>query len=160
MKLTLRRLTMLVVTAACWLLSAPAAEAVIQVQRGISGIAVGMSLGQVKSGLGTPWKTKKGTNDFGPFTQYVYRGGLTVSFQGNQGVTAVSITGLTDRTARDVGVGSTEKIVKKNVPGVKCETIVGVRSCHVGTFEAGRLITDFLLRNGRVTRVVVGIVID
>ena len=66
-----------------------------------------------------PGRTKTGHNDFGPFTQFLYRGGITITFQGNTSVTAVAITGHTDRTPSGVGVGSTEKQVKKGVHGVQ-----------------------------------------
>ena len=103
-----------------------------------------------------PAKTKHGSNDFGDFTQFVYKGGITVTFQGNQHVTAVSVSGKTYRTASGVGVGSTKAQVKNGVPGVKC----GASSCHVGQFKPGHRVTDFLLHNGHVSRVTVGFVID
>ena len=34
------------------------------------------------------------------------------------------------------------------------------RSCHTGTFAAGKTVTDFRIENGNVTSVTVGIVID
>lgn len=160
MKVCQGRVVTLVAAMACTLVLASSAQAIIQVQRGISGISLGMSPARVKGGLGAPAKVKKGSNDFGPFTQYLCAGGITVTFQGNANVTAVAITGGTDRTASGVGVGSTEKAVKKGVPGVKCETSAAVRSCHVGAFLPGRRVTDFLFRNGRVSRVTVGFVID
>jgi hypothetical protein len=160
MKVILRRAVVAVAVIALWLVPASTADAVIQVQRGISGIALGMSPARVKAGLGMPAKVKTGSNDFGPFTQYLYRGGITVTFQGNANVTAITITGPTDRTARGVGVGSTETAVKARVSGVKCETTGGVRSCHVGAFLPGHRVTDFVIRNGRVSRVTVGFVID
>jgi len=149
---------------AVWVLgSASMAQAVIQVQRGISGVTLKMTPVQVRAALGTPAKVKHGSNPFGPFTQYRYRGGITVTFQGNATVTAVAVTGRTDRTASGVGVGSTEKAVKRGVHGVKCEPgnhPGAVHSCHVGSFKPGHRVTDFLLRGGRVTRVTLGFVID
>ena len=53
-------------------------------------------------------------------------------FQGRTRVTSVETTGLGDRTAEGVGVGSSEADADA-LPGVKCETIVGVRSCHTST---------------------------
>src|SRR5438105_12057931 len=104
-----RRLLALAVVLASTLMPVATAQAIIQVQRGISGIALSMTPAQVKAGLGKPNKTKTGTNPFGAFTQYVYAGGITVTFQGNANVTAVAIAGQSDRTAGGVGVGSTEQ---------------------------------------------------
>jgi hypothetical protein len=72
-----------------------------------------MSQAQMKAGLGNPDRKKTGHNDFGPFTQFLYRGGITITFQGNTSVAAVAITGHTDRTSGGAGVGSTEEQVKK-----------------------------------------------
>jgi hypothetical protein len=160
MKLTRLRAFTLAAAVGSALASPPAAQAVIQVQRGISGIALGMSPAQVKTGLGNPRRVVTGTNDFGAFTQFLYGGGITVTFQGNASVTAVSIKGHTDRTPSGVGVGSTEREVKRGVRGVRCQTTAGVRDCHVGRFVPGRRVTDFLFHRGRVSRVTVGFVID
>ena len=147
--------------AAVAVLALPAqAVAYIQIDRGIAGARIGNTQAQVKTALGNPKLTKTGSNDFGPFTQFFYEGGLRVFFQGNDEVTAINTTGLGDRTAKGVGVGSTEKAVKSRVPGVKCETFDTVRSCHTGTGNPGERITDFFLKNGKVVRVTVGIVID
>ena len=142
---------------------ASTAQAVIQVQRGISGVRLGMSQARVKASLGTPAKVKHGSNPFGSFTVFRYAGGIRVTFQGNKNVTAVSITGHTDQTPSGVGVGSTEQQVKNGIHGVKCDSgnhSGGTRSCHVGSFKPGHRVTDFLIRNGHVTRVTVGFVID
>jgi hypothetical protein len=161
MKLSPRRSWVLAAAIAGTLAAASTAEAVIQLQTGITGIRLGMSQAQVKAGLGKPGKMKTGHNTFGPFTQFLYRGGITITFQGNTKVTAVAITGHTDRTPSGVGVGSTEKQVKKGVSGIKCQTRAAVRDCHLGTFRAGSRVTDFILGpNGRVTRVTIGFVID
>ncbi|HEY6395914.1 MAG TPA: hypothetical protein VIX82_00520 [Solirubrobacteraceae bacterium] len=142
---------------ACMLAAAPSAEAVIQVQRGISGIAIGMSAARVNEGLGTPSHVTTGTNDFGPFTQFLYPGAITVTFQGNANVTAVSISSPTDRTVRGVGIGSTLKAVKHGVPGVRCQTFAGVTDCMIGKLIANQRVTDFMIRHGRVTRVTIAI---
>jgi hypothetical protein len=72
----------------------------------------------------------------------------------------VFTTGRGDRTRHNVGVGSTEQAVRNRVPGVRCDTISGTRSCHTNEFEPGQRVTDFRIRNGRVTRVAVAFVID
>jgi hypothetical protein len=132
----------------------------IQIDRGIAGARIGNTRGEVRAALGTPTRVRTGTNDFGPFTEYRYRGGIRVLFQGGTSVSSVSTTGLGDRTARGVGVRSTERAVRRKVPGVTCQTTGGFRSCHTGDFLPGKRVTDFAIRNGRVTRVTVGIVID
>lgn len=144
------------------LLVAPAtASALIQIDRGIGGVRIGNTKAEVRAALGRPHRARSGRNAFGPFTRYTYRRErISVLFQGGNQVSSVTTTGRGDRTTRGVGVGSTERTVDARVPRVKCETIGGTRSCHTGDFTAGRRVTDFLIRRGRVTRVTVGIVID
>jgi hypothetical protein len=132
----------------------------IQVDRGIAGARIGNTRAEVRAALGTPSHVTNGSNDFGAFTQFRYAGGVTVTFQGRRHVTAVSTTGRGDRTARAVGVGSSERAVRRRVAGVTCETIAGSRSCHTGTFDPGKRVTDFIIRHKRVSRVTVGDVID
>lgn len=152
--------TLIGAAAAAALLAVPAsASAMIQIDKGIAGARLNNTQGQVKAALGKPAKVKHGANDFGHFTQFVYAGKLTVTFQGNAKVTAVSEQGKGDRTASGVGVGSKEAAVKK-LKGIKCENIVGSRHCHTGSFTAGKRVTDFFIRKGKVTRVDVGFVID
>ena len=142
------------------LVAPAAADALIQVDRGIAGARLGNTRAEVRTALGRPASIRTGTNDFGRFVQYRYRGGITVIFQGRREVSTVSTTGRGDRTARNVGVGSTEAAVRARVRGVRCETIAGFRSCHTGRFTVGEVVTDFLIRNGKVTRVSIGRVFD
>jgi len=142
-------------------LGAPAAaSALVQVDKGIAGARLGNTRGEVRTALGKPARIITGDNPFGQFVEYRYRGGIRVLFQGRTRVSSVSTTGRGDRTARNVGVGSRESTVKARVNGVKCETFGGVRSCHTGEFNAGEIVTDFMLRRGKVVRVTVGRVID
>ena len=75
-------------------------------------------------------------------------------------MTDVFTTRPGERTARGVGVGSTEGEVRAKVAGVRCRTESGFRHCFVGRFLPGRRITDFHIRRGRVTSVEVGFVVD
>lgn len=143
-----------------WALLPAAASALIQLDRGIAGARLGNTKKQVRAALGKPAKIRNGTNVFGPFTVFRYAGGIRVTFQGQQTVTAVATTGLGDRTTRGVGVRSTESAVRSRVPGVSCETFEGTRICQRGEGLPGERITAFFLKNGRVTRVIVGFVID
>jgi hypothetical protein len=142
-------------------LGAPAAaEAMIQVDRGIAGARLGNTRAEVRAALGAPESARSGTNDFGTFLEWRFRGGITVIFQGRREVSTVSTTGRGDRTRRAVGVGSTEAAVRNRVRGIRCETIAGTRSCHTGRFTVGEIITDFQLRGGKVRRVAIGRVFD
>jgi hypothetical protein len=142
------------------LIFAPAAEAMIQVDGGIAGARLGNTRDQVRAALGKPTKIRTSSNDFGPFVEYRFAGGIRVTFQGKTKVTAVETTGKGDRTPAGIGVGSGESAVKARVPGVKCEGVGSSRSCHTGDFVAGKTVTDFRIVSGKVTSVTVGIVID
>jgi hypothetical protein len=139
------------------LVAPAAATALIQIDRGIAGARLGNTKAEVRTALGQPRRVVRGSNIFGPFTRFRYAGGIRVTFQSGNRVTAVSTTGLGDRTARGVGVGSTRRAVRRRVPGVTCP-VVGI--CQTGTGEPGDRITAFFLRDGRVFQVSVGIVID
>jgi hypothetical protein len=148
-------------TVAAVLLAAAPAGAVIRPQKGMAGVRLGMSQTQMRDVLGDPTMTKQGQNDFGPFTQFLYPHSVTVTFQGNRNVTGISTRGRTEKTERGVGVGSTEAAVKRKVGHVRCETISGKPTCHVGSFEAGHRVTVFLIsKTGKVATVTVGFVLD
>src|SRR6478735_11365731 len=116
----MRRLSLLL--AVSFFVVAGDATAMIQIDRGIAGARLGATRDDVRAALGKPAKTAGGTNEFGRWVRYTYDGGLRVFFQGRTRVTSVQLTGLGDRTAKGVGVGSTEAEVTANVRGVKCET--------------------------------------
>jgi hypothetical protein len=139
-------------------LSSTAAASIV-VQRGIAGVDLGMTKAKVRARLGAPARIRRGSNEFGRFTEFVYPR-VRVSFQGNASVTALTTTSRLERTVRGVGVGSTEARVRARVAGVRCRTEFGFRHCFVGRFLAGRRVTDFRIRRGRVTSVTVGFVID
>jgi hypothetical protein len=136
------------------------AGAIIQLDRGIAGARIGNSKAEVRTALGQPARVRNGTNDFGPFTVFSYTGGIRVTFQSGNDVTAVSTKGLGDRTARGIGVRSTRSAVEQRVPGVDCNTFMGTTICQRGEGLPGQRVTAFFIRNGRVVRVTVGIVID
>lgn len=128
-------------------------------QRGIAGIELQMTKAEVRAKLGRPARTVNGRNDFGPYTTFTYPR-VTVSFQGRMRVTSTRTTSRLERTSAGVGVGSTEAMVKAHVRHVVCKTESGSRQCVLGKFLPGHTVTVFALKHGRVTSVVVGIVLD
>ncbi len=154
----MRRLSLLL--AVSFFVVAGDAMAMIQIDRGIAGARLGASREDVRAALGKPAKAAGGRNEFGRWARYDYAGGLRVFFQGRTRVTSVTTTGLGDRTAKGVGVGSTEADVTANVPGIRCETFETIRSCHTSDLLPGKRVTDFLITDGTVARITVGIVID
>lgn len=158
----MRRLVLFLTSlAAAALIVPPAAGALIQVDRGIAGARLNNTKAQVRVALGNPNRIRNGNNEFGSFTVFRYAGGIRVTFQSGNRVTAVTTTGRGDRTARNVGVGSTLSAVMNRVPQLaNCIPIPGGRLCQTGAGLPGERLTAFFLRNGRVTRVVVAFVID
>jgi hypothetical protein len=147
------------VIAAAVVLPAQASGAIV-VQKGIGGVALGMSKTKVRANLGTPTRTRTGKNEFGIYTVFVYPR-VRVTFQGGAAATAVETTSKHERTGSGVGVGSKTATVKTRIAGVKCEfSAAGAGHCYLGKFDPGRRVTDFFILKGHVTRVVIGFVID
>jgi hypothetical protein len=149
------------------LLAAPAAQAQIEVGQGMAGARLGMSKAQVRAALGAPDASRTRKDIFGSQTTWTFqRAGVRIAFRaGEDGPQALgfSTTRRVQRTASGVGVGSSRAQVRRGVPGVRCERFVpgDLLHCHVGRFEPGRTVTDFVVdRRGRVARVELGVVID
>lgn len=134
-------------------------EPTIVEQVGIAGINVGMTRLEVRSLLGQPTKQTRGSNDFGPFVEYRY-GDLRIGFQGAQKVTDISTSRQLDRTRSGIGPGSTRDELKKQLPKAVCKREFGYDHCYLGKWAPGKRITDFAMEQDRVSRVVVGTVID
>ena len=109
-----RLVSTLIALVALSLLVPVTASALVQINRGIAGARLSNTKAQVRTALGNPNRIVTGTNDFGPFTQFLYRGRITVTFQSGNRVTAVTTRGLGDRTIRGVGVRSTLAAVRSS----------------------------------------------
>jgi len=155
----MRRLVFLAVAGACALVLTPPAEPALRIGHGIAAVVVGMSQSSVRAKLGKPLKVVLAKNEFGPYTELRYRG-YVVDLQGNERVTSIVTTLAREKTPAGVGVGSLWSQVRAKVPHVRCEGSATLGDCHVGRLLPGKTVTDFFIRNGKVSRVVVGIVLD
>ncbi len=155
----MKRLGGVAAAALCALALAESASPAIVIGRGIAGVALGMSQASVRARLGRPVRVVHAKNEFGSYTELRYRG-YVVDFQGNAIVTAVVTTMAREKTPAGVGVGSSWSQVRAKVPGVRCQGVAALGDCHVGDFLPGKTVTDFFVRQGKVSRVVVGIVLD
>jgi hypothetical protein len=127
--------------------------------RGIAGVVLGVGQPAVRAKLGRPLHVMHSKNEFGSYTEFRYSG-YVVDFQSNVTVTAV-VTPLTrEKTPAGVGVGSSWSQVHAKVPHVRCQGAPTLGDCHVGDFLPGKTVTDFVFRHGKVSRVLVGIVLD
>jgi hypothetical protein len=154
-----RRLGALLAAGLCALALAGAATPAIVIGRGIGGVVLGMGQSAVRAKLGRPLRAVHAKNEFGPYTEFRYRG-YVVDFQSNVNVTAVVTTLAGERTPAGVGVGATWSQVRAKVPHVRCQGAPSLGDCHVGDFLPGKTVTDFVFRHGKVSRVVVGFVLD
>ncbi len=141
------------------LVGTEAAQAKIVLQSSISGIKLGMTRAEVRDRV-EPSKIVRGRNEFGPYTIFQYFR-LRVTFQGNDGATAVSTTRWNQETPAGIHVRSTESQLRAAYPGARCRTEFGnFRHCWIGRFEAGRRVTDFRISAGRIRSILIGFVID
>jgi len=139
-------------------LALPAGSTIVP-QVSIGGVKLGMTQAKVRSVLGKPKSTKRGSNDFGPYAIFYYPG-YQVNFQGVTNVTQIDTTTPKERTVSGLGVGSTKAQVQAKLTGEKCEGPRAGGHCYLGKFLPGAHVTDFSFRNGKVWNVTVGIVID
>jgi hypothetical protein len=143
-----------------------AASALIVPQRSIARIELNMTRPEVKDKKGEPDRIIHGMNDFGAYTQFIYRnsnGKLIATFQGNRGATGVRTNRETQRTAEGVHVGSPESALHDAYPRLHCRTESSdFRHCWTGRFRPGRRVTDYRIgiASGNVKNVTVAFVID
>lgn len=142
------------------------ASALIVPQHSIAGVELQMTRHQVRVAKGDPDRVIHGTNDFGAYTQFIYRnanGKLVATFQGNAGATAVRTNRRTQKTAEGVHVGSPESALHDAYPRLHCRTESSdFRHCWTGRMRPGRRVTDYWIgiTSGNVKLITVAFVID
>ncbi len=164
----MRALRYVILASACLvaLAWAAGASALIVPQQSIAGIKLDMTRPQVKDRKGEPDRIIHGTNDFGVYTQFIYRndaGKLMASFQGNMGVTGIFTNRPTQHTAEGIHVGSPESALHDAYPNLRCRTEVSnFRHCWTGRFKPGHKVTDYRIgmASGDVKSITIAYVID
>jgi len=142
------------------------ASALIVPQHSIAGIELQMTRPEVKDKKGEPDRIIHGTNDFGPYTQFVYPHSITITFQGNRNVTGISAVRTnreSQKTAEGVHVGSPESALHDAYPRLHCRTETSdFRHCWTGRMRPGHRVTDYWinLATGNVKLITVAFVID
>jgi hypothetical protein len=131
---------------------------VIVPQVQLAGVHLLMSEPGVRRALGRPRSVKTIDDEIQGSVRRMDYGRTKVYLSATADGTVFSVT-TTDRrqkTSGGVGVGSSRATVARKVRGARCTA----RVCVVGTERAGRRVTAFALRDGRVARVTLGFVID
>jgi hypothetical protein len=131
------------------------AGATIYPQKSIARVKLGMTKSQVRAKLGHPVGVRRKHS----YITFSYSR-LSVTFRTGSGVVSVQTTRPRERTSSGVGVGSKERQVRREVEGISCALYGSRRRCRVGSGEPGSRATDFLLRGGRVHRILLAWLAD
>jgi hypothetical protein len=135
---------------------------VIVPQQSIDGVHLRMSAAGVRHVLGAPKTTRtikhptQGTirlMDYGKTKVY-----LSATADGT--VFSISTVDRRQRTRTGVGVGSSERVLKRGVKRVRCTGPKTLRSCTLGKQVVGRRVTHFLLVGNRIRQIALNIVIE
>jgi hypothetical protein len=127
------------------LVAAAPASAIIRPQKGMSGVALGMTKAQVRAKLGGPIGSGGGR---------LYFARVWVGFRLGRAV-EVTTTRSSEHTGSGLGVGSAEAAVHHAYPSVVCAPSGGFRRCRLGSGNPGTRATDFLIGHGRVLQLTV-----
>jgi hypothetical protein len=160
---TLRISTIAALIAAGAFAGAAPAGATIVVGKSIGGLKLGMRQSQARAKLVAPPQKSTVRNEItGPQVKLSWPGIFALFITGDA-LNQVETTLPTERTPSGVGVGSKLAAVKAGLKGEHCAKVVTAYLCSVGGQNAGDVVTDFFFTGGatgRVTRVVVGTVVD
>jgi hypothetical protein len=143
----MRRLAAFATAVAVLGATATDATATIVPQKGMSGVALGMSKAQVRARLGGPIGTGGGR---------WYYARVWVGFRSGR-ATEITTTRSTERTNGGLGVDSTESSLRASYPGLTCAAATPFRRCRLGGGAPGTRVTDFMLGHGRVLQITIAL---
>jgi hypothetical protein len=136
-----------VAAAAVLVTTAADATATIVPQKGMSGVALGMTKAQVRARLGAPVGTGGGR---------WYYARVWVGFRAGR-ATEITTTRSTERTRGGLGVDSTESALRASYPGLTCSSATPFRRCRLGSGAPRTRVTDFMIGHGRVLQITVAL---
>jgi hypothetical protein len=134
----------------------------IAVQHEIAGVHLLMSAAGVRKALGKPKADKTVKDEIQGRVHLMDYGKTKVYLSATADGTVFNVT-TTDRrqkTRSGVGVGSSERAVRRGVSSVSCTGQPKRRTCTVGQLRAGKRVTSFRLTGDRVRSITLGFVID
>ena len=142
---------------------AGAASALIVPKESIAGVELNMTRPEVKEKKGQPDRILHGSNDLGPYTEFIYKnavGKLKVTFQVDPSATWIFTNRETQKTAEGVHVGSPESALLGAYPRLHCRNQGGVfRHCWTGHLSGPKYgkVTDYRIGigTGNVTSITV-----
>lgn len=153
--------------AAALLVAVPVAGALIVPQSSIRGVKLGMTRAEVTAKLGEPNEKRTRRNELiGKYVELRYGRTVFSLYRDSDGyegtVFNMTTRSRAEKTKSGVGVGSSERAVRRGVKNARCMTEFGRRTCTVGKLRPGRKVTTFDIsrKGGKVTRVSTGFVID
>ena len=143
----MRRLAAIASAAVLAASAAADASGTIVPQKGMSGVALGMTKAQVRARLGGPIGTGGGR---------WYFARVWVGFRAGRAV-EIMTTRSTERTSGGLGVDSSESSLRASYPGLKCVAATPFRRCRLGSGAPGTRVTDFMIGHGRVLQITIAL---
>lgn len=124
---------------------AAGASATIKPARGMSGVMLGMTPGQVQTKLGRP-VVKSGGRWYYPTVNVTFRRGR---------VAELMTTKKVERLSNGIGIHSSEGQLRTAFPQIRCAPVSIFRRCRLGRDAPGSRVTDFMLARGRVFQITI-----
>ena len=128
------------------------AQAGFRINRSMEGVRIGATQAEVRDLLGRPARRERGPD----FVNWRYRlPAMQVTFKPR--VITLFTRSPFIRGLRDIGVGTSERRLRRVVTRVECNTAEGQRLCVVGGFDTGERSTVFVMRRRAVTSITISI---